>query len=335
MRITRESLIRLARESVAFRLMKDRQILCVYLTGSILSRDPLIGGTTDIDLIMVHPDDPPFPREIVKVSDEVHLDIFHHPQSLYQFPRHLRADPWLGSFLCANPMTLHDVHHWFEFTQASVFAQFNQPDNILERSRSLYNNARQTWWDLRNEEYSSPIKKVQGYLQSIENAANAIACLNGVPLTERRLFLNFPQRAQACGAPELSAQLSALIANQNLSDENWQQWLPKWREDLKHVSSLTAIPYQLSPYRLNYYSRAASSLWSDHPTAAFWIMLNTWTSAVEVTNEDQFSDTWMETCRLMGFLDENFLERIGQLDSLLDSIDETLDLWADANGIAR
>jgi len=54
MRVTREILLKQARENAKLLTAKDRGIICVYLTGSLLKDDPFIGGITDIDLICVH-----------------------------------------------------------------------------------------------------------------------------------------------------------------------------------------------------------------------------------------------------------------------------------------
>ena len=51
MRITRDILLNQARENAAKLAQKDRGMICIYLAGSLLREDPLIGGITDIDLI--------------------------------------------------------------------------------------------------------------------------------------------------------------------------------------------------------------------------------------------------------------------------------------------
>jgi len=53
MRVTRESLIRIARETVQERSYNDKSIIAAYLTGSLLTEDPFLGGVTDIDLVLV------------------------------------------------------------------------------------------------------------------------------------------------------------------------------------------------------------------------------------------------------------------------------------------
>ena len=90
MRITKETLLKVARESADKYSRRNRDLACIYLTGSLLSETPLLGGTTDIDLVFVHTVQPAFAREIVRLTDEVHLDIQHLSQTVFHQPRRLR-----------------------------------------------------------------------------------------------------------------------------------------------------------------------------------------------------------------------------------------------------
>ena len=58
MRLTRETLIKIARDTATQRARVSRRIICIYLTGSCLTDDPLLGGTTDIDLVIVQDGEP-------------------------------------------------------------------------------------------------------------------------------------------------------------------------------------------------------------------------------------------------------------------------------------
>ena len=131
MRVTRDTLMKIAHNTASQYSANDRSLVCIYLSGSLLSDTPLLGGTADIDLICVHNQEPRNRREVVRLTDDIHLDVAHLPLSIYYQPRHLRLNPWVGSYLIADPIMLYDTRHWFEFTQASVAAQFNQPENVL------------------------------------------------------------------------------------------------------------------------------------------------------------------------------------------------------------
>ena len=75
MRINRSMLLKIAKDTVERYVSSDRTLLAVYLQGSLLGDSPLIGNTADIDLFFIHTDGGEVEREIIRVSDEVHLDI--------------------------------------------------------------------------------------------------------------------------------------------------------------------------------------------------------------------------------------------------------------------
>jgi len=336
MRITRDILLKIARDTATQRAKVSRRLVCIYLVGSCLTDEPLLGGATDIDLVIIHDSDPLEPREIVRLSEEVHLDISHYSQETFRHPRHLRVDPWLGPFIYNKPLVLYDSGHWFDYNQAATGAQFLHPDNTLARSRSLANAARQSWMDLSfNSAGSDHRRRVYGYLKALENAGNATASLIGLPLTERRFMVQFPQRAAALGKPDLSAGLVALLAGEvEVSDETWEGWLRSWDQALTDASRIENCPPRLQPARASYYTRAASALWEEHPTAAFWLLIRTWTLAVYHLPADSPAILpWQEACRVASLDKAHFGQRLEDLDRYLDAVEENLDQWAEKNGV--
>lgn len=334
MRITRDLLHKLARENAEKIVRRNRGLICIYLTGSLLEDEPLLGGTTDIDLIVVHNSQPAYPREIVRLSDEVHLDIANLPVNDFYQPRNLRSDPWLGTFLCANPVVLYDTQHWFEFTQASAGAQFDQPENVVVRARKLAAAARQIWVDLLNEKSLDQPRQVLSYLSAIEQAANAVAVLTGSPLTERRFLLHFPQRAEAAGRPGLAADLIELIVPPDFDPQEIAAWLPAWKADLASASQTEGVQPRLLPPRLPYYTRAAEALFEDAPYPALWLVLRTWTQAVMTLPASADSaSSWQAACKQLALDQEHFDRRYSGLDGFLDSVEEILDDYAARYGV--
>ena len=330
MRIKREHLLITARNTVAERIRYNR-VVCVYLTGSLLGEDFLLGGTGDIDLIFVH-DEPIEPgREIVAINDDVHLDIANLPLRLFQQPRSLRVDPWIGPFFCLNPICLHDTQHWFEFTQASLCSQFNRPENILQRARSLAEAARQSWMSLNS---STPwgAEKVMAYLKSIEKAANAIALISGAPLTERRFLLKFGQCAAAVRRPGMyNGLVDLIIPGTPIPPAALTEWLPAWNQALKTVGQLERPPQRLSTCRQAYYGRAVEALVNDFPEAALWTLLRTWTlAACSLPSDVEIKTSWNRICQAV-YLDVE--ERVNGLDSYLDTVEEILDAHAKSQGL--
>jgi hypothetical protein len=78
-------------------------LVCAYLTGSLIYDQPQLGGITDIDMVYIHTADIPCAREIIPVTDEIQLDIAHYSQAMFNQPRQLRSDAWLGLFYAAIP----------------------------------------------------------------------------------------------------------------------------------------------------------------------------------------------------------------------------------------
>lgn len=332
MRITRETLLQAARNQVAQRIRADRSLIAIYVVGSLLNDSALLGGTADIDLVFVHNNEPEAPREVARLSPEVTLDIAHHAQTLYNQPRHLRLSPWVGASLCQTRIVLHDVQHWFEFTQSSVNSQFSRPDYIIARARQMLEAARQAWLGLP----ASPADHVQdvlAYLKSLELASNAIAVLTGVPLTERRFLLAYPERTNAIHRPGLNSGLLGLLGAAHTTGEQVKAWIPQWSAAMQAVEGLDNLPIRLHPSRRAYYAHAFEALATDAPAAALWPMLRTWTlaSACLPAAHPQL-ETWQQACAALQLGPDQFNDRLAGLDAYLDTIDEALEAWAKENG---
>ena len=335
MRIKRENLLSLARSTVAEKVRYNKSIVAVYLTGSLLGEDFLIGGTADIDLVFIHDDTIPTSREIIPFSEDIHIDIANLSQRLFQQPRSLRADPWISPFFCLNPILLHDTQHWFEFTQASLCSQYNRSENIIQRARSQYDEARQGWMNLHSQTAWNA-DKLLVYLRSIEKAANAIALLSGAPLTERRFLLQYAQRCNLIQRPGLADGLVDMIAapGEGISSAVINEWIPAWTHALNSAAQSKEASLRLTACRLPYYLRSVEALSSDYPTAALWIMLRTWTLAVCQLQEDQqIISMWQQVCRNNWLDVEHVEDRINTLDIYLDSVEDILDKQARSYGL--
>ena len=328
MRISREILTNLAREEVKKRTRNDPGVVTAYLCGSLLEENYLLGGTADIDLVFVHISQPSQGREIVRLSDEIHLDIAHHAQKEYEQPRNVRIHPWLGpTVFCCLP--LYDVNHFMDFTQASVRGQFNRPELILQRAKPQAEHARQIWFSLQNEPNQPGVSELSSYLQAVEHAANAIALLSGGPLTERRFLLNFPARAEAAGSPGLFPGLLGLLGGAKFDREQMRSYLPAWEAALLALSQ-PANKLRLHPQRKLYYRRAFETMLEmEEPRLLLWPLINTWTLAVQQFAEDSAAWTaWNEACLALELSGPAFKERVEALDAYLDQVEDTIEHWA-------
>ncbi len=334
MRITRETLLKLAREMVNQQVHDRHDLVSVFLIGSLLYEDALLGGSTDIDLVFIHDRQPEVEREIIRLSPEITFDMTHQPQTDYSQPRHLRLHPWIGPAIRDSHIVFHDTQHWFEFTQASVSSQFYLPENVYGRARQEADRARQIWLDIQANPDQLDIAR-NFYLKAIESASNAAASLSGSPLTERRFLVKFPERAQAINQPGLTQAVLALIGADQIDGEQVQSWLPAWRETYQATAGSPTCSIRLKPERQLYYEHAIQALLeSPTPAAAVWPLLTTWTEAMVCQPVDATLQTsWATVCRALHLGADEFSHKLEALDAYLDRIDEILENWAKNNGI--
>jgi hypothetical protein len=334
MRITHDLLLNSARDFTAKAVKDDRSITAVYLTGSLLTETPLLGESTDIDLVFIHDHTPPFPREIQRFTDEITLDIYHHDHSIYDQPRQLRADPILGPSINATRAILHDSQHWFEYTQAIITAQFERPDHHAERVRKLFTEARSDWWQLQNKETISP-KDLAVFLYSAELATNALASISGSPLTERRFILSLAERCQAVDSPQLALAFSALLGFSTFDFSSLEEWINRWENAFSAEDNPVVIPPALHPYRKHYYLNAVKSYFEEGQLeSCLWILFSTWTSlAASIPGRLSAAKEYPAFISTLGFEKHSFRDKITALDQYLDSIDDRINSWSQEAGV--
>lgn len=335
MRVTRESLIRIAKETAQERAFNDRLMIAAYLTGSLVSdTDPMIGGTTDIDIIIVHADEPKHRREFIKLTPDFHLDISHRAKAEFKRPRELRLDPWLG-WEMYDPMLLFEREKFFEFVQAGLRAgfEFNSPAPALQRSRLLLSQARQIWRDLLEVTETVTPKDITQYMKSLYHAVNAVAELSGPPLQERRLMLEFLSRAETARRPQMNVALVGLMGGSAVESSQLSAWVSDWKLAFEAATENSRVDPRIHPARLNYYEKAMQSMISgDAPHTALWPLLHTWTLAVDVL-PDHAVDAWRAACTQLGLAGSAFEERVEGLDHFLDEVEVLLDELAREHGL--
>jgi predicted nucleotidyltransferase len=336
MRVTRESLIRIAKETAQERAFNDRDIIAAYLTGSLVSNeiDPLLGGTTDIDIIFVHATEPKHRREFIRLTPDFHVDLGHRAKAEFKRPRELRLDPWLG-WEMYDPMLLMEREKFFEFVQAGLRAgfEFNAPAPALQRSRSLLSQGRQIWRDLLEIEDIVKPTDVAKYMKSLYHAVNAVAELSGPPLHERRLLLEFPSRAEAAQRPGMTAGLYGLLGASSLDSAMINAWLPAWKSAFEAATESSRVDPRIHPTRLNYYEKSIlAMLAGDNPRAALWSLLQTWNLAADVL-PDNAQDAWRSACGQLGLNAVGIEEHVNGLDHFLDEVEGLLDELSAQHGL--
>jgi hypothetical protein len=163
------------------------------------------------------------------------------------------------------------------------------------------------------------------YLKAVNHAANAVAILNGKPLAERRLLLQFPVRAEAAGRPGLTAGLLGLLGAPNVDFFTLAGFLPEWEKDFQEAASRPEVEGRIHPARLAYYKKALEALLSSqNPQACLWPFIHTWSLAALVLPPDR-QIAWQAACQQLGLVGETFKERLQGLDQYLVCIEELLE----------
>jgi hypothetical protein len=332
MRINRDTLVKFAKENAKKISSADRNIIASFLVGSLLKENPFIGGVTDIDLLFVCRTEPKTKREVIRLSNDIHLDIMYAAREEFEPPRKLRTDPWRG-YLLYDPMLLDESEHFLEYAQAIVRSQFEAPSNLIARVQHHLTAARSLWSELSLEGVENA-KNAHLYLRAVYHASNAIAAFTGAPLTERRLLLDLPQRASAVGKPEWNDAVLTLIGVPSFDSTLTPSWLADW-ETVFHAAAEMKSEPRIHVARLSYYKNAMQAfLESGAPSQSLWILI-TWTLAVETLPRGSARAVgWQKACEQLGILGGGIEAHLNGLDRLLDEVESNLENIASSHGLS-
>ncbi len=318
MQFTPEILRQHAQVLVEKEAKNNRDILAVYLRGSLLYGSPLLGGVGDIDLVFIHNSPPSITREIRKLTPEIIFDIEHHDRLNYRTPRELRLDPWFGPTL-RDAIPLHDPRHILDYTQSGVRSNYDFPENVLIRSQKLLGQARQFWLDRQVSPPLEILSELPAFLSALEKAVNAVALVSGPPLPIRRLGVDFAHRADLINAPGLGIAFDHLIGAVNLSQERLSEWLGYWtqaiRTFMKESPSRTILTEQEAYFR----SALEEIIQTGPKSAGLWPLLNTWTEIItHLPDKVQHQTPWIGALTSLGFAGSDYQIRLEAFDSFLE-----------------
>lgn len=318
MQFTPELLRQHAQVLVEKETKKNRDILAAYLRGSLLYGSPLLGGVGDIDLVFIHNASPRTKREIRKLTPEIVFDIEHHDQLLYKSPRELRLDPWFGPSL-RDAVPLYDPRHLLDYTQSGVRSNFDFPENLQARSRSLLDQARQFWMDRQINPPGEILSELPAFLSALENALNAVALLSGPPLATRRMGLEFSARADLVNAPGLTLACNHLLGAVNLPQENLSAWLTDWTEAIKILRDSSHQETLLAVQETYFLPALESFIENESRMAGLWPLLQTWTEIITtLPNQTQLHPPWMAALTTLGFAGSDYQVRLDAFDGFLE-----------------
>jgi hypothetical protein len=328
-RITRTQLVDAARREVEQRA-EANGLVAAYLIGSLVHDQAVFGGAADIDLVLIHEQAPGVPREIVGLTDDVHLDIAHHHRDQYAQPRLLRLDPWLGPAIY-DPLPLHDPQHFFEWAQASARGQFLRADHRAARASTFLERARRIQAAIDSER-----PWLSQYARAALSGANAIATLGSQPAAGRRLLPLLEAATAEAGCPEAHARLLRLLGAESRGPHDLAAWVSAWARAFDAGSPLIAEP-ALLPERRGYYLRGfQAQLESDTPHAVLFTLLDTWErilSTLEAfAQAGDHRPAWEQALEDLDLTAQAAARRLEELETYLDHLEAFVEEWSTRHG---
>jgi hypothetical protein len=290
----------------------------------------MLGDTADIDLILIHADQPSTKHEIIRLSDQVHLDIRHHTREIYAKPSELRVDPWLGPAMC-EPVFIYDPEHFFERAQAGARGQYYRPDHTHARARAFLTRARQSKAML-----NVSTRWIKMYTQAALEAANAAACLTGFPVAGRRLSIDLARTLSELDQLQLYRQFIQLLGGFQEDNVDITELIPTWSLAHARAGEVSSDP-EFEPCRQAYYLRGFQALVEDNPPEIIlWTLLTTWERAMNTLQRKGESasylpswETALDRLKLSTYTSNG---RASELEQFLDSIETLIEGWAERVG---
>ena len=332
--IERATLIKIARETASRRMAARPSLLSAYLIGSVAAGEPLLGDATDIDLVLVDAQPPAAAREVVRLTDQVALDIHHRARSEYANPKSLRAHPWLGPEL-AEPMFLLDPQHFFELAQSSTRGQYYRAEYVAARARTFLAWARGALHIglLPGAEPEAPVS-LDDYGQALFNAANATISLTGFPGAGRRLVMKLEAAASKLGRPEAYENFQALFGGSDLPADRAEALLADWQE--AYQAGQSATDERIHPARRSIYWRGfRAQIQADRAAEGLWLMLVTWNACMgNVPAGGSHAERWAAFLHSLGLgTPDDRAARVGQAIDYVTEVDGIVEGWAERNGV--
>jgi len=329
--IERETLLKIAREAAAQRMAARASLISAYLIGSVAANEPLLGEATDIDLVLIDSAETPLAREIVRLTDQVALDIEYRRKADYANPKALRIDPWRGPEMC-EPIFLSDPTHFFELAQSSARGQFHRPDHVAARARTFIAWARNELHVgvLPGAEPSSPVT-LAALCRSLLYAANAVISLTAFPGAGRRLVMKLEAAARRLARADVYDEFIALFA---VETRYIASLLADW--SAAYRAGQSAEDELIHPARRTIYERGfQAQIQADRAAEGLWLMLYTWQACVkQLPNDSPQADQWIAFLQHLQMASPSeFVEKVKRVSAYLDLAAQAVEAWTGEHGV--
>lgn len=333
MKLTNELLNKVALDFVKEKAENDYSIKSIALFGSLLKEDAIIQNSADIDLFVLESYGA-YRREIVELTEDIHLDIEYAPLEDFQQTVGLRKMPYKG-YLIYGCKPLYDPEHVLDFVQAGVRGNFFAPENVFARVNTLLGGVRDQWLKYQMTKHVREEEFAKFFIGLIHDTLQSIVLFEEQPLGTRRMLVDFPTFAKKAGDASLFADVLKLLGVAGMSVEDLRAWIEDWSFDFDSIQDLPKVEANIAAAKKNYYLRAIEEqLDSDVPFAAAWPLLVTWVDVYtygEMRARKDFK--WEATAKKLGFVEDNFANKMKEFDVFLDKVEEIFSNWKNENGL--
>lgn len=317
MKYTKEYLLEAAQSFIKKKIARDPAISAVLLIGSLRNKEHFIEKPIDVDLLVLRDDQGEVDNELVRISDEHHLDVHYDDTVAYENPKILRSDSLRGWALW-DATVLYQREHFFEFTQSTVRSQFDEPRNIIDRMRYFTKRAREIW--LANS--SKPEKiDMETYLSLVSDAGNALACIDHEPLSIRSFLSDLLTVTADLEIEDINVRFISCLSpdlSKDLIQDNVELWEELFNESAKYPADTV-----ITPLRLPYFKSAIiHQLKSAQPILALWPFLFTLSKMpIKFSENEELIKKHAELKNVFGFAPDGMKAKFEELDLLLEDIE--------------
>lgn len=321
MKYTKEYLLEAAQKFIAKKVERDPSISAVMLIGSLRGYDHLINHPIDVDLLILQNDPVIIENELVRISDDHHLDVHYDDYTAYENPKLLRADGLRG-WAIWNAEILYQQDRFFEFTQSTVRSQFDEPKNIIDRMRYFCSRARGYWLEKNADPQRTNMDE---YLTAVADAGNALACIDHEPLSVRSFLSDFLEITNSHEISEINGKILACMSP-DLSIDLISNKISLWKELFLEATKYPADMI-INPLRLNYFlDSIETQAKGKQPITAFWPFLMTLGKMpIQFSENKKLIEKHKNLINSFGFSSDGMKQKLTALDLLLEDIESIIE----------